>query len=396
MLDIQIDYLGAAKTPKKRKRYVEAGDCNAQSLSLMSVEQQQLLMECLKNGQNARWDTWQKIAGIARKTLLEALAKKLLNLGLLCVYEEKRSGEWWPYKTEFLHFSALKQALDLPNEDNQAAAWKTLSNRLQSQAGEYIERLAALEQLAQMPVARAITRGHLVLKLYVWQADARQGTYRDFSLFARDATKKISDVEWQWLDGLFDLASCGIVQHTPLFYIAANLQLQNVRGTIDLSTMPDFAALTPASLHSMTQASGAPHAWLLVENRTSFERVAKSRKPEEGVIWLPGFPPSWWKIAVTHLLKLAPAPAKIACDPDPAGIAIALSVMDLWAENGLEAAPWRMGVAELQSLKARQDLNQYDTKMLASLLQKPLPSALKVLAEFMQASKAKGEQEGYL
>ena len=396
MLDIQTEYLGTAKTPNKRKRYVEAGDCNTQALSLMSIEQQQLLVECLKNGQNARWDTWQKMAGIARKTLLEALAKKLFSLGLLCVYEEKRSGEWWPYKTEFLHFSVLKQALGLPNEENQAAAWQALSEQLQNQTGDAIERLAALEQLAQMPMARAITRGYLVLKLYDWQADARQGTYRDFSLFARDATKKMSDVEWQWLDGLFDLASCGIVQHTPLFYIAANLQLQNVRGTIDLSTMPDFAALTPTSLHSMTKAGGAPDAWLLVENRTSFERIAKNRQANEGVIWLPGFAPSWWKIAVTHLLKLAPAPAKIACDPDPAGIAIALSVMSLWAESGLESAPWRMGIAELQSLKAQQDLNQYDDKMLAKLLQNNLPEGLRVLAEHLQAHSIKGEQEGYL
>ena len=55
-----------------------------------------------------------------------------------------------------------------------------------------------------------------------------------------------------------------------------------------------------------------------------------------------------------------------------------------------------MGIAELQSLKAQQDLNQYDDKMLAKLLQNNLPEGLRVLAEHLQAHSIKGEQEGYL
>ncbi len=66
-------------------------------------------------------------------------------------------------------------------------------------------------------------------------------------------------------------------------------------GQIDLAASPDFAALTPSTVQAVTAVSGTVSRWQLVENRTSFERVARNREPDAGVIWLPGFPPSWWR-----------------------------------------------------------------------------------------------------
>ena len=119
---------------------------------------------------------------------------------------------------------------------------------------------------------------------------------------------------------MIDLAEFGIERHTPLLLIAAPLTLTLTHGQLDLAASPDFAALTPATMQAVTATSGTVSRWQLVENRTSFERVAKKREPDVGVIWLPGYPPSWWRTAVGQLLDLAPAPARIACDPDPAGM----------------------------------------------------------------------------
>jgi hypothetical protein len=198
------------------------------------------------------------------------------------------------------------------------------------------------------------------------------------------------------LDLHFDLAELNIEQHTPLLLISANLSLHTALSEINLQAMSDFAALTPATIKSIQTAEGGVVAWLLVENRTSFERAARSRKANEGVIWLPGYPPSWWKEAVTHVITIAPAPANIACDPDPAGIAIALSVIALWRAVGQAATAWRMGVEELQSLPSKKALTVLDEQQLAGLLKQDLPLNLKTLAEYMVFNQQKGEQEGYL
>jgi hypothetical protein len=247
-----------------------------------------------------------------------------------------------------------------------------------------------------MPASRAVNRGALVQSLLAWAADARVGTYRDFSLYARAATKEISKTEWDWLDAHFDLAEFNIEQHTPLLLISADLSLQAVLGEIQLQAYPDFAALTPITIKNIKSASGVITTWILVENRTSFERVARNRQANEGVIWLPGYPPTWWKEAVTHLIKLAPAPARIACDPDPAGIAIALSAIALWCAAGQTAVVWKMGVDELKNLSSKKSLSDFDQQQLAGLVKQDLPVELRVLAEYMLLSQQKGEQEGYL
>jgi hypothetical protein len=134
-----------------------------------------------------------------------------------------------------------------------------------------------------------------------------------------------------------------------------------------------------------------------VENRTSFERVARNRAADAGVIWLPGFPPGWWRAAVAHLLALAPAPAAIACDPDPAGVAIALQAGALWQAAGLDWQPWHMDIATLQSLPSHGALNAWDSARIAQLRQTPkLPAPFVALLDYMQQHNIKGEQEGAL
>ena len=111
-------------------------------------------------------------------------------------------------------------------------------------------------------------------------------------------------------------------------------------------------------------------------------------------MWLPGFAPSWWRQNVAQLLTLCPASALIACDPDPAGIEIALQVARIWDKAGLSWQPWGMEVEVLSSLPNHQPLSQNDKEQLQRLLRQPLPASLEALAHWMLFHAKKGEQEG--
>ena len=399
---IKIEYLDKLRLSKKRRRYSES---SATSLATIPAEWRELLVQWLRLGGNSRWETLKKKAGLARIPTAETLLNWLLHNGWAFVNEERKHGDWWPYRVELRELKALRAQLGLPDLDDVATQWQNLRAELKIEAEHDQRLLTALAELEAMPVSRAITRATLVQSLLTWADDERVGTYRDFSLYARAATKEISQTEWAWLDAHFDLAECNIEQHTPLLLVSANLNLQvlslngalgEIKGEINLQSMSDFAALTPATVKRVQAVNGKVAAWILVENRTSFERVARNRQANEGVIWLPGYPPSWWKEAVSHLIKIAPAPAKVACDPDPAGIAIALSAIAVWKATGQEAKAWKMGVEELKNLTSKKSLSELDQQQLATLLKQDLPVELKALADYMLANLLKGEQEGYL
>ena len=69
------------------------------------------------------------------------------------------------------------------------------------------------------------------------------------------------------------------------------------------------------------------------ENRTAFEKVVTSSQGRCSGL-ATRVSPSWWRDAMSRFLKLAPAAAMIACDPDPDGIAIALQAGALWSAAG--------------------------------------------------------------
>jgi len=390
---LKIEYLDKLRLPKKRRRFSETTPA---SLSTIPTEWRELLVQWVRLGGNSRWDTLIKKAGLAQKSTAENLLAWLLNNGWAEVDEERKYGDWWPYRVTLCEIKDLRSQLGLPDVDEVVAQWQSLRANLQMKADNNTPLLVALSALDAMPTSRAITRAMLVQSLLHWAKDGRAGTYRDFSLFARAATKEISQAEWDWLDAHFELAEFNIARHTPLLLVSANIILRTSLGDLHLCAMPDFAALTPATVKSIHVIEGQVSTWYLVENRTSFERVARNRQTNEGVIWLPGYPPSWWKEAVKLIINLAPAPAKIACDPDPAGIAIALSAFALWREAGNRAVAWKMGVEELENLNNKKQLSEFDQQQLSGLLKQSLPIELKNLAEYMQKHQKKGEQEGYL
>lgn len=390
MSDWRIEPLDKRTVCQRRRR---SAQCEPQAMDALPAEWRELLARWVRRGGNSRWETLRNDAGLNRVQLADTLLDWLLRSGWAAATEQWKLGAWWPQQVELLRLPQLRAALGLRDKDDDARRWQEIRASLQGQDNPALS--PALFALDELPAQRALARHDLILKLRDWQAQQQNGTRRDFALFARGGTKSVSEAEWNWLEEALDLAEFRIERHAPLLLIAAPLLLRMPQGQLDLAACPDFAALTPATVQAATAASGTLSRWRLVENRTSFERAARRREMDTGVVWLPGFPPGWWKTAMAHLLDLAPAPAQLACDPDPAGIAIALKAAALWAERGLEWQPWKMSAADLAALPARKPLTEHDRQLLAAGYD-ALPAPLAKLAAWMQEHGEKGEQEGYL
>lgn len=360
-------------------------------LGPIPAEWRTLLTRWLRRGGNSRWETLKKDAGKSNLVMADQLLEWLLKQGWISVTEERELAEWWPKSVEFRNLPALRGALGLSDQEQERLRWQVVREALSGDE----ELRPALLTLDEMPVARALLRAEILAALQRWQAAQHSGTRRDFALAARGDTKGISEAEWNWLEQALDLSAFRIERHTPLLLLAAPLTLHLPEGTLSLGCS-DFAALTPATLLHTGAVSGAVSSWQLLENRTSFERVARQRQPNVGVIWLPGYPPGWWCQAVSRLLDLAPAAAQIACDPDPAGIHIALKAAELWQSRHLDWRPWKMDATDLACLRVHKPLNETDRQQLAVLQDTALPAALRELAAWMREHEQKGEQEGMI
>lgn len=364
-------------------------------LDTWPADERQLLAEWVRRAGDkpTRHSTLMASAGAARSMLADRLLQRLLREGAVEIEEKHERGHWWPTQVRFIAPAALRAGLGLAEPD--AARQAYLDARSRPLCHPALARAA--ESLDALPPARGLPRLELLLALDTWNAEQRSGTWRDFALFARGHTKQISEVEKAWLADEAGLADFRISAHTPLLRLRAPSIIRLPGGEIALGALPDFAALTPATVAAISGARQPPRVWHVVENLSSFERVARACAADEGALWLPGYPPSWWQQAVATLLQHAPAPARIACDPDPDGIAIALQAGSLWSAAGLPWQPWRMGPAELLGLPTHRPLDLRDRQLLASLRTgTPLPPGLAALAEALLQLSGKGEQEGYL
>ena len=390
--DIHIEALDQRKISQRRKRYREH---LPQQLEQIPGEWRELLTRWVRRGGNSRWETLRNDAGVTGIQMAESLRGWLLREGWAVVVEQRQHNEWWPQSVELRNLPLLRAALGISDKEQNAQRWQAAREELKTCGDDNLA--PALLALDELPAQRALARYDLIVALQCWQNMQKSGTRRDFALAARDDTKGVSEAEWNWLEQTLDLAEFRIERHTPLLLLSASLTLTLPRGQLDLSCHPDFAAITPVTLQNTTAVSGSVRHWQLVENRTSFERVARQREHDVGVIWLPGFPPSWWCASVSRLLDLAPAPAHLACDPDPAGIAIALKAAELWRKRNLTWLPWKMAATDLAALHVRKPLSESDKLQLVALQQESmLPAPFLELIEWMLEHGEKGEQEGYL
>ena len=352
-----------------------------------------LLLRWLKPNQaRRRWSTLLADAGSKDLETAMKLADWLLRHGWSVQYEKRSGSRWNITWLEFPRLDALREMFQLPDPEQLASDWASAS----AYRFDAADIAAAHTALASLPLARRLQRFSLLKSLDLWRDEERQGTRRDFSLLARRDSKGVTAAEWNWLAAAVDLERSGIFEHTPHLLVAGPIRLDTGSGIIDLNASADWAVLTPETIATAQRCDGRPGVWRLIENRTSFERSARQRTPHMAVVWLPGFPAGWWQESMRHLLVGAPAPAEIACDPDPAGIAIALQAAKLWGAASLPWLPFAMRRDDLLAARQRKPLTENDRQQLAQLLSGTLPPVLRQLAATVLELGEKAEQEAYL
>lgn len=379
-----------ASPQASRRRFVR--ETSGAPLALPG-EQAELLRRWVRPNQARRkWATLLADAGRQQLETALKLADWLLRHGW-SVQVEKRAGSRWNITwLEFPRLDTLRELFQLPNPGQLSDDWAAASGHRFADT----ELAAAHVTLIDLPLARRLQRFSLLKSLDLWRDEERQGTRRDFALLARGDSKGVTAAEWAWLAVAVDLEKCGIFEHTPHLRVAAPLRLHTATGIIDLNASADWCALTPETVATAQGCDGRPRVWRLVENLTSFERSARQRTPDTAVVWLPGFPPGWWQESMRCLLAAAPAPAEIACDPDPAGIAIALEAAKLWEAANLPWMPFAMQRDDLLAAHRRKPLTDHDRQQLARLLAGTLPPTLRQLADTLLELGEKAEQEAYL
>jgi hypothetical protein len=379
-----------ASPQASRRRFVR--ETSGAPLALPGAQVDLLRRWIRPNQARRKWTTLLADAGSQQLETAMQLADWLLRHGW-SVQHEKRAGSRWNITwLEFPRLDALREMFQLPDPRQLASDWASAS----AYRFDAADIAAAHTALASLPLARRLQRFGLLKSLAIWRDGNRHGTRRDFALLARGDSKGITAAEWNWLAAAVDLEESGIFEHTPHLLVAGPLRLHTAAGIIDLNASADWAALTPETIAASLRSDGLPRVWRLIENLTSFERSARQRAPDMAVVWLPGFPPGWWQESMRRLLVGAPAPAEIACDPDPAGIAIALQAARLWEALDLPWLPFAMRRDDLLASRQRKPLTEHDRQQLAQLIAGKLPRELHQLAATLLELGEKAEQEAYL
>ncbi len=380
---------------------------NFVALPALRPAQLAVLQRWLKS--HAQERAWQSLLDAAGKDALDAvdgLRDELLAAGALAVKEEFKSGQWRVARIVWRDLPAVQQAAGVTTTAELAAQRDDLAERWRALADEHPWLAAAAQAAAQVNAAVQAQRLPLLLALLEWQQAQRTGLRQDFALAARGHTKGITATEWEWLDAHLSLENLGIGRFEPLLWVAGSLGLQTKSTGIQSTDSQGeqflvlqhmgFVGVPCRQWAAPWSVCQAPKRYWLVENRASFERQAAQLPAGVCLVWLPGRPSEAWLQAMRWLLLQAPAPAAISCDPDPAGIQIALTAGQLWADAGLcwtaeKMSPdvWKDGITRA--------LNDYDRRVLAQLQEAAhLPAALADLRDFMRDSGLKAEQEGWV
>jgi hypothetical protein len=344
------------------------------------------------------WQSLLKLAGPSDVDRAEELLSILLDTGVVAVKEEFKNGRWWVVRVVWRDLPGAQRALGLQPAAERIEERQALLQQLATVAEQHTWATSACQSCLSSSLAteKLRARAQLLQGLSTWQAEQRFGMRQDFALWARTHTKAISGAEWEWLESHVALESFSIARFEPVLWLGGGLTLQTPHGSIDMDAMGFLGVPSKGMIAGPNHITRAPLRYWLVENKASFERCALRAEAGTCVIWLPGRPPGDWLAAVQWLLSQAPAQAEISCDPDPAGIEIALTAGQLWTERGL---PWQcanMAPDYWQNGKTLP-LNDYDRRVLSSLgARGDLPAELAELRDFIARKGRKAEQEGWL
>lgn len=374
-----------------RRQRRSAQPPNAGALMGWPASWRELLTLWLRSDSDRRsWNSLLRLAGNARYSLACDLVDALLEAGWIRLSERRIRDRWDRQHLEWLAADDLREAFGLPRYDTRAAHRRdTLAETPED------ERLATLHaSLHALGTPSLIRRAPIVAALARWTAERRNGTRQQFALYACGDTKALTSNDWRWLSANIDLEEFGVTRHAPALWLRGPCRLHNGDKVLDLKLVPDLVGLSPLTLSGIDTISGDIDAWLLIENRTSFEQVARQVGGHQAVVWMPGFVPDWWLQAMDNLLRLLPRPAWIAADPDPAGIEIAQRAGTVWREHGLPWLPWGMDLHALRALRQHKSLNDDDRRRLDRLSLQGLTPSLGGLVDAIAELGIKGEQEG--
>jgi len=366
------------------------------TLPALRADERELLIDWLRGSAKTRpWQSLLQAAGPSRIELADALSQKALEAGLAIRHERSEHGRWWPVKLCWVELEALQAALGLATRSDRDARTAALAQRLDAlMVDELVGEAAQALAEARMAAAAAEARTALLEALRRWVADGHTGLRRDFALHLGH-TKAISAGEWGWLERHFDLPSLGIAAFAPTLTLAGDARLcWPDDRRLDLGVAP-FLTLPADALQALQRIDTPPARWWLIENRASFEKQAARRAPGDALVWIAGRPTRAWGEAVARLIALAPAPAAISADADPAGIDIALAAARPWVDAGLPWVAFAMEPTRLDRV-GLQPLGRYDRGVLERLAAQALPPELAALRDALAARGVKAEQEGWL
>lgn len=366
------------------------------ALPALKAEERELLQDWLRGSAETRpWPSLLQAAGPGRIELADALSQKALEAGLATRHERSEHGRWWPVKLCWVELEALQAALGLVTRSDRDARTAALAQRLAAlMADELVGEGAQALAEARMATAAAEARAALLEALRNWAVEGRTGLRRDFAL-QLGHTKAISAGEWTWLERYFDLSALGIAAFAPTLTLAGDARLCWAGDRrLDLGVAP-FVTLPVDALLGLQRIDTPPARWWLIENRASFEKQAARRAAGDALVWIAGRPTRAWGEAVSRLIALAPAPAAVSADADPAGIEIALAAAEPWERAGLA---WNATAMEPERLDRAglQPLGRYDRSVLDRLASRALPHELAALRDALAARGVKAEQEGWL
>jgi len=385
--------IGVKRTLKGRRKR-RSFDVNVACVQTWPKEWRSVLIKWLKTGDGRKKYQTLMRAGKNPISLTATVFDTLLKNGLIEIEEVREHGRWSCLWVEFTDTASLRTGLGLEDASLIAKECTSLAD-IEIEDAHLNDIFQKTLEKANKP---ALNRGRLILKLNEWQLDSRIGTRREFALFSRNDTKGITKGEWAWLEGHVDLEYFNISKHTPMLLMKGPVQigLKN-GGIIDVSSAHEFIGITPKTLLlNMTGIQGHFNKLRLLENQTTFEHVARKYGDMDLVIWLPGYPPSWWQECMRLIGKEIDCHVLIAADPDPSGIEIALTAGSILENVNLTWEPWHMSTEDLKGLPTHKDITKHDLGKLKSLRNREMHHTLTELMEEIIETGLKGEQEGIL
>lgn len=363
----------------------------------LSPPMRELLRRWLASDASERqWDSLLQKAGREQLELADELLSRLLECGALRTKERFLHGQWRTERIAWMDVVALQRAVGLPSAEDRIADRDDVASALRTVAAshDWLEPAARSCLEGRAPTSTLKARAELLQAVTRWKAEQRFGLRRDFALYARGRTKAVSDAEWDWLDAHLPVEALGIARFAPLIWLGGRLGLVTPTGRVDVGAC-GFCGVPARTFRPGTTVE-APLRYWLIENRASFERQAEAAPPDTCVLWLPGQPSSDWLTASAWLLDTAPAAAAISCDPDPAGISIALTAGALWSARGLAWEPYKMSASEWHDAPMTA-LNDFDKERIAQLQgRQDLPPALSQLCADLLLHGTKAEQEHWI